>query len=753
MDDLVLYRMRMLGVVAISLFLVLGARLWFLQVLTGDEAAAIAETNITRVITIQAPRGRILDNQGRVLVGNRVTASITINRRALEEADLNESERRAMLTSIAVEVNRSGKLLKVIDLERALDNPSYGPYDNVPIAVDVSEDLLVYFGERPHRYPGVRVADASVRSFLYGDLAAHVLGWVGPVNDTELQSRRPREGKEYQLRDEIGKAGVELMFEDELRGVNGRRVLEVDRRGEVVRERTDLFVPPRAGNDVVLTIDIDLQDLVQAELERTVYLGRAKVPQSTPDVGDPPPFNVPGGAVVILDPTDGDVLAMASYPTYDPNESIGGFSFERWSELNDPANDLPMFNRAVQGEYAPGSTFKLFTAHAAWHEDVFGVGRVKPADEPWDDPGEYFLQSCRADADDLESAGGCYFKNAGKKPYEQVDLARSLTVSSDVYYYTIGESIFVNPRHSDTAIQDTATEYGFGYQTGVQLPFEQDGYVPTPERRAERHRQNPEVFPFGGWYPGDNVNVAVGQGEVLATPLQLANAYTVFANAGSRWAPNIVERIVDHDGGAVLSFGPRQAAEVEIDPAFRNRVLRGLVGVVADEEGTAYWAFNSEATDGTYFPQARYPLAGKTGTAEVRGRADTSLFAAFGPVQEPAYVVVAVLEEAGFGSSVAAPFVARVMTRIFEGTVPEAPTMDERYARSTALPLCIEWFWWKTGNTLERLESIELDAEPESGPVLGADGVVRVRGVRIDCEQLIDDLLIGREALLGLEAA
>ena len=456
---------------------------------------------------------------------------------------------------------------------------------------------------------------------------------------------------------------------------------------------------------------------------------------------------------MILDPTDGDVLAMASYPTYDPNESIGGFSFERWSELNDPANDLPMFNRAVQGEYAPGSTFKLFTAHAAWHEDVFGVGRVKPADEPWDDPGEYFLQSCRADADDLESAGGCYFKNAGKKPYEQVDLTRSLTVSSDVYYYTIGESIFVNTRHSDTAIQDTATEYGFGYQTGVQLPFEQDGYMPTPERRAGRHRQNPEAFPFGGWYPGDNVNVAVGQGEVLATPLQLANAYAVFANAGFRWAPNIVERIADRDGGAILNFGPRQAGEVEIDPAFRNRVLRGLVGVVADEEGTAYWAFNSEATDGTYFPHDQYPLAGKTGTAEVRGRADTSLFAAFGPVQEPAYVMVAVLEEAGFGSSVAAPLVARVMTRIFEGTVPEAPTMDERYARSTALPLCIEWFRWKTGNTLERLESIDLDAEPESGPVLGADGVVRVRGVRIDCEQLIDDLLIGREALLGPEAA
>ena len=179
--------------------------------------------------------------------------------------------------------------------------------------------------------------------------------------------------------------------------------------------------------------------------------------------------------------------------------------------------------------------------------------------------------------------------------------------------------------------------------------------------------------------------------------------------------------------------------------------MRGLGGVTSDEEGTAYWAFNSDATDGVYFPHDRYPIAGKTGTAEVRGKADTSLFVAFGPTRAPTHVLAAILEEAGFGSSVAAPLVARVLKRVYEETVPEAPTIDERYARSAALPLCVEWFRWKSGDTLERLESIDPDAQFGSGPVLGADGVVRVRGLRVDCEDLFDDLLIRPELLIGPE--
>ena len=740
-EEIIRYRMRVLAVVALSMFLALTARLWYLQALKSDEAKDVATTNITRIINIEAPRGQIYDSSGKLLVGNRVVASVTINPKEIEESEMNPQERSEMLTEIAIEINRSGKLIKVTDIEAMLEDSSYGPYDDIPIAVDVPEDLLVYFGERPNRYPGIKVADRSVRSYLYGALASHVLGWVGPVTNSELSIRKPIEGKNYSLRDQIGKSGIELMFENDLRGKNGKKVVEVDRRGRVIRERTDLFQPPIAGNDVHLTIDIDLQSLIENELERSIYLARNKIPEASEENMEPLPFVAPGGSSLIISPKSGEIKAMASFPTYDPNESIGGYSVSRWVELNDPVNDLPMFNRAIQGEYAPGSTFKVFTAHAAWHEDVFGTGRVKAADQAIDDPGEYFLQSCRADAEDLETAGGCVFRNAGSKPYENVDLIRSLTVSSDVYYYTIGESIYINPKHPDNAIQDTATSYGLGMQTGVQLPFEQDGYIPTPQKRKERHEENPEIFPNGRWYPGDNVNISVGQGDVLVTPLQLANAYATFANGGTNFAPNIVSSVFDRNGEILKEFGKRVKEEIEIDPEFRNRVLRGLVGVTEDIEGTAYWAFNSVSTDGSFFPLENFPTAGKTGTAEVRGKADSSLFAAITPAQDPDYVMVAILEEAGFGSAVAAPMSARVLQKVVEDKVPEALTTENRYAVSASLPLCIDWHIWKESDSLTNLESFSESEAEIFGPALSPDGTVKVRGIEINCDQVIESLL------------
>ena len=745
--EIIRYRMRVLAVVALSMFLVLTARLWYLQALKSDEARDVATTNITRVINIEAPRGQIYDSSGKLLVGNRIVASVTLNPKEIDESEMDPQEINEMLTEVAIEINRSGKLIKVSDIEAMLEDASYGPYDDIPIAVDVPEDLLVYFGERPNRYPGVKVADRSVRSYLYGSLASHVLGWVGPVTNSELLIRKPIDGKEYSLRDQIGKSGIELMFEDDLRGQNGKKIVEVDRRGRVIRERVDLFRPPIAGNDVHLTIDIDLQNLLENELERSIYLSREKIPETLEDGKEPPPFLAPGGSGVILSPKTGEVKAMASFPTYDPNESIGGYSVVRWNELNDPANDLPMFNRAIQGEYAPGSTFKVFTAHAAWHDDVFGTGRVKEADQPLDDPGEYFLQSCRADAEDLETAGGCVFRNAGSKPYENVDLIRSLTVSSDVYYYTIGESIYINPKHPDNAIQNAASLYGLGMQTGVQLPFEQDGYIPTPEKRKKRHEDNPEIFPNGNWYPGDNVNISVGQGDVLVTPLQLANAYATLANGGVNVAPNIVSSVFDRNGEILKEFGKRIKKEIEIDPDFRNRVIRGLIGVTEDLEGTAYWAFNSVATDGAFFPLENFPTAGKTGTAEVRGKADSSLFAAITPAQDPHYVIVAMLEVAGVGTAVAAPMAARVLQKVVEDKVPEALTTENRYAVSASLPLCIDWYLWRESDSLKNLESFSESEAEIFGPALSPDGTVKVRGIEIDCNQVIESLLSPIEQL------
>ena len=673
MDKSVRYRLRILAVIALSMFAALTARLWYLQILSGEEAAAVAETNILREIRVPALRGRILDIDGNTLVGNRLTTMVTINRREFEEAKLTEDQRLEMLTEIAVEVNRSGLLFKVSDIEEALADPSFTRYDDIPVATDVDEELLIYFGERPEKFPGVEVVDSTVRSYLYGDLAGHILGWVGPINDREYQSRKPPPNKAYGLRDEIGKAGIELMFEDDLRGVAGRRVVEVDRLGQIVREREDLFIAPIPGDDVYLTIDIDVQSLLERQLERTIFSQREQSPEKKEDdEEDPIPYDVPGGASVIIDPTNGNIVAIASYPKFDPNDSIGGFTRDEWASLNDPLNDLPMLNRAIQGEYAPGSTFKLFTAHAAWHEGVFGVGLVKNADELWDDPGYYRLQSCVGDVVGSASAGGCIFRNANDAPYPQIDLIRAITVSSDVYFYTIGESIYINPVHNETGIQDAAREYGMGFESGIALPFEQSGFLPTPENRRERHEDNPLAFPTGDWYPGDNVNTSIGQGDVLVTPLQLTNAYATFANNGVLRSPNIALKVVTQTGETIREFDERILGEVEIDPEFYSRALEGLLGVTTDEDGTGYDAFNTRNYDGVFFPLEESPVAGKTGTAEVRGKADTAVFAAFGPVDEPRFAMSVFLEEAGFGSRSAAPFVARVMEKLVTGTVEEA---------------------------------------------------------------------------------
>jgi cell division protein FtsI/penicillin-binding protein 2 len=209
--------------------------------------------------------------------------------------------------------------------------------------------------------------------------------------------------------------------------------------------------------------------------------------------------------------------------------------------------------------------------------------------------------------------------------------------------------------------------------SGITLPFEQDGFLPTPTNREQRHLDNPTAFPYGDWYPGDNVNVAIGQGDVLVTPVQLANAFATFANGGTLLSPNVVSSVRTRDGDEVRDFGPRQVGFVDIDPEFHDIVLAGLSGVTSDEEGTAYWAFNSTATGGVYFPLEQVPIAGKTGTAEVRGKADTSLFVAFGPAELPTHAIAAVIEEAGFGIQVAAPLVARLMKAVFTDGIDEAP--------------------------------------------------------------------------------
>jgi penicillin-binding protein 2 len=313
------------------------------------------------------------------------------------------------------------------------------------------------------------------------------------------------------------------------------------------------------------------------------------------------------------------------------------------------ASGAPFTNRAIQGQYAPGSTWKLVTADAAVRTGLLPPGFV------YDDPGTYTIPGECNDA-------RCVRRNAGSRAYGRVDMRRALTVSSDVYFYNIGAQFWIqrdNPNYGETAIQNSASLLGFGALTGVPLPDEKRARLSTPELRAQLHAEKPNIFIEGRWFTGDNVSLAIGQGELTVTPIQLANAYATYANNGTRYSPNIALRVQAQDGSVVREIAPRIVPpHVDIPPAARDAIMAGFTGAVASEEGTAYNAFAG-------FPLDQYPIAGKTGTAQAGLKQDTALFVGMGPAYDPRYVVAVVMEQSGFGAASAAPVSRRVFGQLF----------------------------------------------------------------------------------------
>ena len=614
-------RMAVLGVVVMSLFAAMLARLWYLQVLSGPTYRTEAQQNRVRIIVTEAPRGRILDRQGRVLVANRVVSAVVVNRAVV-------AEEPGVIARLSPLVGVSEP-----ELARRLADERFSPFKPVPVAVDVPKEKLIHIREHQSEFPGVEGVQLTQRSYPNGSLAAHVLGYVGEINDEELE---PRKAKGYKAGDTIGKSGLELTYEEELRGEPEIEKLEVDAEGRVLRSLGRQ--PAVRGNDVKLTIDLDIQRLAEESLAQGLEAAREAY-----DGEQAKFFIAPAGSVVVLDPRDGAVLAMGSFPTYDPSEFVNGIREQKFRELNDPNGSYPLTNRAIQGLYAPASTFKLATSVAALDE-----GLIDP-DYTLDDTGSFRI-------------GNEVRRNARGAKYGEVDVSRALTVSSDVFFYDLGARFC--PGKCRTAIQDTARSLGMGPPTEVELPFEAIGRIADPDSRQRLHEANPEAFPEGEWYTGDNVNVAIGQGETVVTPIQLATAYATFANGGTVFAPRLGAAVLDPGGTEVRTIEARALRSVDLPPSVRQPVLQGLQGVVTEPKGTATDAFAG-------FPHDQFRLAAKTGTAQAPPKQDTALFAAFGPVENPQYTVSVVMEESGFGASSAAP----VARRIFEGIlgIPLSP--------------------------------------------------------------------------------
>ena len=616
--------MAIIGVICLSLFAAVFTRLWYLQVMDSNELQALATQNQVREVFEPAPRGRILDRQGRPIVQNRVSQVVRVNRIETE----GDPE---VITRLAAVLG-----LPRAELERRIADPRFSRYRPVPVTQGVGEDLVVYLREHAQDFPGVEVTAAFERWYPAGPLAAHVVGYVGEINDKELAAR---EDMGYRLGDEVGKGGVEHAYEEDLRGRPGLTRLEVDSRGRVVRTLSS--TPPVPGNDVQLTIDLDVQRLAEESLARG--LARRGRPRGGLDVAGPP-----GGAAVVLDPRDGSVLAMASNPTYDPAAFVNGIRPEVFQALQAPPSSFPLTNRAIQGEYAPGSTFKLFTAIAALQ-----TGMINPS-TIFFDGGVYRLPQCRGQT--------CTFRNAGGVSYGPVNLTYALTVSSDVFFYTLGANFWQRGGANSQAIQATARQLGLGERTGIALSGEQKGRILDPTIRKKLNESNPQAFPNGRWFAGDNVNLAIGQGETVVTPLQLANSYATFANGGTVFEPRVAARVLRPDGGVVKEMTAKPVRQVPLPPELRSPILEGLVGAVAHPKGTANNAFSG-------FPLDVFPVAGKTGTAQVTGKNDTAVFAAFAPAHAPQYAVSVFLEESGFGGAVAAP----VARRVFEGLAGKPP--------------------------------------------------------------------------------
>jgi penicillin-binding protein 2 len=557
-----------------------------------------------------------------VLVDNRFAIVVTLSR-------TDAKAHPETVTRLAALLNE-----KEDDVRLRLADARFSPYRPVPIADDVSKDIATHIREHQDDFPGVEVHELAQRVYPNGNLAAHLLGYVAEANRQEIDSHR---AQHYQDGDDIGKLGVEKSFEQYLRGTPGVTKLEVDSQGRVLR--TLNRIDPVQGHDVQLTIDLDVQKLAEDSLAKGLAAARA-----THDRNTKKNFVAPAGSAVVLDPTDGSVLALASNPTYDPTLFINGIKPDAFKALQDPAGHFPLNDRAMAGLYSPGSTFKLATALAALRKGIIAGNTT------FNDTGSF-------------TVGNRTFKNAGGVRFGRVNVTRALTVSSDVFFYTLGASFWEQrSAYGPTAIQDSARDLGLGQATGIDLPGEAVGRVPDPETRKKLHNDNPKAFPNGGWFAGDNVNLAIGQGEMAVTPLQLANAYASFANGGKVFQPRIAAQVLNAQGKPMIKFQSTQIRTIDISPAIRSEILQGLEGVTTDPKGTATGAFAG-------FPSSQFHVAGKTGTAQVFGKQDTALFASFGPAEAPKFAMAVIMEESGFGGSAAAP----VSRRIWEGLSGHPP--------------------------------------------------------------------------------
>lgn len=619
-------RLRLLAILVAMMFVALSTRLWFLQVLAADRFTDLAQDQSIRFVPRETLRGQILDANGRMIVGNRMSLEVRVNR--AEMGDDTEAILQNLAEVLQMPVER---LVEELATNRFLERQP------VPVAEFVPEKVKYYIDEHPDLFPPrvVQVVPTSVRDYPYDRLAAHSLGHVGLIEAEQFEAL---EDQGYGLNDSLGRAGLEAVYERWLRGERGIDRFVVNADGEVIRRLGS--DPAVHGHDLVLAMDLKIQRIAEQELVAGLERSRAILDDDTGRY-----LAANGGAVVVMNPNTGGVVAMASWPDFDPRWYVRGLNASQRRYLFESRPLVsPSSNRATQFTLAPGSTFKPFVTLSALRHGVASLG------SSYDCPAEYIAPG---------DESGAVFHNAFPADFGFLSISEALKQSCDTIFYDWGWQ-FYNRWTSDQLgpepFQKDLRAFGFSRPTDIDLPFESRGIV----YGAADAPENPDLFFAGQWQPGGDILISIGSSYVTATPLQLANAYSAIANGGRLCRPHLVDRIVAPDGETVKDIRGR-CRSLHYPKSWLQYVRTALTQVTSEQGGTAYGPFIG-------FPHSQIPIAGKTGTAErPEGgqHQDTSWFAAMVPADDPQYVIVVMAEQGGFGSETAAPITRRIIERIY----------------------------------------------------------------------------------------
>ena len=663
MNSVLRGRLIVVHVLVLSLFVTLFGRLWYVQVVGGDEYQAKAHSNAVRDVVEQPPRGLIVDDMGRPIAANRTSWVVKVNRDVLDA--MGDAERKDLLQRLGalldLEPRRIDSRTRLCGTDGAPKPPrcwNGSPYEPVPIAEDVRQQTAIAVQERAEEFPGVTAEQRSVRAYPspYDINAAHVLGYLTPVTADEYDKAQRNDVESLNASSVVGRSGLEYSYDKYLRGMPGTTGKTVDAMGRVIG--TDEGTPAKPGDTLVTSIDSRVQSVVERQLRKAIMKARR-----THDEITHRKYEATSGAMIVLDPNDGRVVAMASYPTYDPSVWVGGITDDQLERLYSKKAGEPLLSRPTQAQLSPGSTWKpIMTAGALTHG---------------------YSADTRLNCSNAFQVGNQSFQNYESEAYGMIGFDRALQVSCNTFFYRVGYALWLKAggesegADADAVLADMARKFGLGSETGIDLPGEADGRVADPAwkqayyeqmkgyycKRAKKLRKSApgsyqaryahEFCLDGNQYrAGDAVNFVIGQGDTIITPIQLAVAYGALANGGTVWQPRVGKAVVDPQGNLVKKIQPKKVRDVPVPKAKLRYIDRALQGT--SRVGTYAWKLQG-------FPLDEVKIRAKTGTAEVYGKQTTGWLATY----DKNYVVVSMIEQGGTGSGSSGEAVRNVWEALY----------------------------------------------------------------------------------------